>query len=118
MSSFLLEHVVFEDIDVSRDVLHLFWIALDVPLELCHMLAGGGLFRNGERLPVNIAYRDDEELLPWLYNACMTVFRFKKFCVFQVGHHRLQLEDIDCCMRSGHLASSPGDCGRSIGWNI
>ena len=28
---------------------------------------------------MNRAYRDDAEIMPWLYNACMTVFRFKKY---------------------------------------
>ena len=51
---------------------------MDVPPELCHMLADRGVFWNGKRLQVNTAYRDDEELLPWLYNACMTVVHFKK----------------------------------------
>ena len=53
LSSFLLEHVVFQDIDVSRDSLHSFWTALDVPLELCQMRADMGVFWNGKRLLVH-----------------------------------------------------------------
>ena len=43
------------------------------------MLADRGVFWKDGRLHVNSAYRDDAELLPWLYNACMTVFRFRQF---------------------------------------
>ena len=28
---------------------------------------------------MNIAYKEDKELQPFLYNACLTVLRFKKF---------------------------------------
>ena len=79
LSSFLLEHVLFQDGQVSRDSLLEFWTALDVPAELCHMLADRGVLWIGDRLQINASYRHDPELLPWLYNACMTVFRFKKF---------------------------------------
>ena len=79
LASFLMELVLFEDISVDRDDLHSFWIAVDVPPELCHMLADRGVFWQEGRLHVSRAYRDDAEIMPWLCHACMTVFRFKKF---------------------------------------
>ena len=85
---FVGHHLVFEDNAVSRDDLHAFWTALDVPPELCNMLADRGVMWSGEKLHVNIAYKEYKELQPFLYNACLTVFRFKKFSTsrwFTVG---------------------------------
>ena len=79
LSSFLTEHVVFEDIDVGEGDLFAFWVALDVPPELSSMLAERGVFWREGRLHVKKACQHDEEIMPWLYSACMTVFRFKKF---------------------------------------
>ena len=79
LASFLIDHVAFAVIDVARDDLHSFWSALDVPPELCNLLADHGVLWQGDRLHVGPAHQDDPEILSWLYDACMTVFRFKKY---------------------------------------
>ena len=93
LSSLQVEHVVFEDIGLGRGDLQSCWTALDVPPDRCHMLADRGVFWKGERLHVNSAYRDDAELLPWLYNACMLVFRVNKFS-------SSRWIAIGCCLRT------------------
>ena len=79
LTSFLMEHVLFAYIGVGRDDLHKCWAALDVPPELCNKLADRGVFWQSGRLHLSRAYQNDADLMPWLYNACMTVYSFKKF---------------------------------------
>ena len=79
LSTFLLGHVVFKDCGWGRDDLQSFWTALDVEAELCNMLSDRGVLWLDGSLHVSCAFRDDPELLNWLYNAIMTVFRLKKF---------------------------------------
>ena len=56
-----------------------FWTALEVQPELCNMLGDRGVWWSGGKLNVNSSYRHDEELMDFLYNAVLTVFRFKRF---------------------------------------
>ena len=48
LSSFLMEHVLFEDMDVAQSDLLAFWVALDVPPELASMFAERGLLARRE----------------------------------------------------------------------
>ena len=79
LCSFLMQHVAFEDIDVDQSDLFAFWTALDISPDLSSMLAERGVFWKDGKLLVNCACKDDPDIIPWLYNALMTVFRFKKF---------------------------------------
>ena len=79
LSSWLVGVVLFDDISVERDTLHSLWTALDVPPELCNMLADRGVLWQDGRLRVSKACRDVPDIMAWLYNALMTVFRFKKY---------------------------------------
>ena len=47
------------------------------------------------------AFKDDEEIMPWLYSACMTVFRFKKFS-------SSRWITIGCCLRTRVAACALG----------
>ena len=80
LASFLVEKVVFEDLEgVNTYDLQAFWAALDVPPDLCAMLSERGVWWQNGNLYVKKAYKDDTDILEWLYNACLTVYRFKKF---------------------------------------
>ena len=79
LSSFLMQHVAFEDMDVAQSDFLAFWTALDVPPDLSSMLAERGVFWKDGKLLVRIAFKDDPDIISWLYNALMTVFRFKRF---------------------------------------
>ena len=79
LASFLVEVVVFHDISFDRDSLHALWTALDVTPELCNMLADRGIFWLDGKLRVGSAFRDDPDIMIWLYHSMMTVFRFKKY---------------------------------------
>ena len=79
LPSFLVEVVVFEDISFDRDSLHALWTALDVTPELCNMLADRGILWLDGKLRVGTAFRDDPDIMIWLYHSMMTVFRFKKY---------------------------------------
>ena len=79
LPSFLVEFVLFDDISFDRDSLHAFWTALDVPPELCNMLADRGVLWQEGKLRVSTAFRDDPEIMLWLYHSMMTVLRFRKY---------------------------------------
>ena len=79
LSSFLVDHVEFSDIGVGRDDLYSFWSCLDLPPELGSLLADSGVFWRDDRFYVDPAYKDDQDILTWLYDAVMTAFRFKKY---------------------------------------
>ena len=79
LPAWLADVVVFDDISFDRDSLHAFWTALDVTPELCNMLADRGILWLEGKLRVGTAHRDDPEIMLWLYNSMMTVFRFKKY---------------------------------------
>ena len=77
--SFLSAHVVFQADVLARDTLHAFWTALDVEPMLCGMLADRGVMWSGTKIIVSAAYSTDEDLISFLYTACLSVFRFKQF---------------------------------------
>ena len=79
LASFLMQHVVFEDMDVAQSDLLAFWTALDITPDLSSMLAERGVFWKDGKLLVSCACKDDPDIIPWLYNALMTVFCFKRF---------------------------------------
>ena len=79
LPSFLVEFVLFDDISFDRDSLHAFWTSLYVPPELCNMLADRGVLWQEGKLRASTAFRDDHEIMLWLYHSMMTVFRFKKY---------------------------------------
>ena len=79
LPAWLVDVVVFDDISYDRDSLHAFWTALDVAPELCNMLSERGILWLEGKLRVGTAFREDPEIMQWLYHSLMTVFRFKKY---------------------------------------
>ena len=79
LPAFLVEFVAFDDISFDRDSLYAFYTALDVTPELCTMLADKGILWFDGKLRVGTAFRDDPDIMIWLYHSMMTVFRFKKY---------------------------------------
>ena len=77
--SFLTSHVAFKADTLDRNALHAFWTALDVEPMLCGMLADRGVLWDGKNLIASSAYSADDDLISFLYTACLSVFRFKKF---------------------------------------
>lgn len=76
--TFLERKIAFVEQPVDAEVLRRFWQALDVPSHLGEMLAERGVFWKDDMLEISSAYQCDEGLVPFLYTACMMIFRFKK----------------------------------------
>ena len=64
------------------------------------MLAERKVLGSEERLHVSSAFQDDPEIFSWLYNAFMTVLRFKEILHYSLDHCWVQLQDTDCCSLS------------------
>ena len=57
--TFLTSVLTYDDHTYDQEDLLAFWNALDVPQELCHMLAGRGVMWYGGKLHVLSAYKSD-----------------------------------------------------------